>query len=681
MTLLAYGIYIPWLGLYGDDWLYLWNYHLLGPQSFVSFVAIDRPFSAWKYLVVTAILREQVWANHVLALALRFLDVLALWWVLSLIWPKQKRQVLTVVLLFAIYPGFKQQAIPIEFILHFTILGLFMLSLGWMILAVRSSSNGKGVRYRLLFLVLSVLAAGGMFSIEYFVGLELIRPIVLWLALRSSHPNPSKCIRLILTWYWPYVLLLGGFIYWRLFIYKLGYYQPVLLDSLKTLPGQALINLARQAINDIYLATIGAWSQVFAIKGGLRTLVFFIAMVGISLVSIGWLVIQPVGNLFGKTNPNHPEVDEMDPPGDRRDPSIESFHTRLGWPLQAALLGIVSLVVAGIPFWVTGISVSLNFPWDRATLPFMLGTSLLLASVLELALKPKYGQIVLVVLVALSIGTFAKNARTYINDRAEQRQLIWQLIWRAPQIKPGTILVTEKTSLDYVHDNALTPIINWSYAPDLASDHVPYTIYELAMRRNTPSEIDVSTSGTPIVHAYRTIDFHGSTSEMLIFSYNSPSCLRIIRPEDTSELVVPETLIPLKDLSQLNQISINSDDEARPPLSLRREPEHTWCYYFEMADLARQQRDWQGVADLWESAASQSLKPSNSSEYEPFIEAYATLGHWDKALEMSEWAVENPLEQDGLCALWSDIEGSMTQGSQDFTKSRAIIDELQCPAR
>jgi len=28
VAVLAYGIFIPWFRLYGDDWSYLWNYHL-----------------------------------------------------------------------------------------------------------------------------------------------------------------------------------------------------------------------------------------------------------------------------------------------------------------------------------------------------------------------------------------------------------------------------------------------------------------------------------------------------------------------------------------------------------------------------------------------------------------------------------------------------------------------------
>jgi hypothetical protein len=680
VTFLAYGVYIPWLGLYGDDWLYLWNYHLLGSQSFVPFVAMDRPFSAWIYILSTAMIGEHIWAYHVLALLLRFLDVLVLWWVLKLIWPRQTRQVLAVALLFAIYPGFKQQAIPIEFILHFAILGLFLVSLGLMILAVRGASQRNRWGRSLLLLLLSLILAAGMFSVEYFVGLELIRPVILWLALREDTPKLSQRIRQVLAWSWPYLLLLASFIFWRVFIYKFDYfYQPILLYGLQTNPRHELLSLARRIIADLYLTTIGAWSQVFVIAGSLRTMLLYIAVVGVSLVTVGWLVIRQLGDISSEPDSSGSAKEMVGDQSAKLRTGRTVFPTRFTWSAQAAMLGLVSLVVAGIPFWITGISITITFPWDRSTLPFMLGVSLLMASLLELILTPRFGKLVLVGLIALSIGAFAKNARTYLNDWSEQSQFIWQLVWRAPQLKPGTLLVTQRTSLDYIHDNGLTPIVNWTYAPELKSNQIPYTVFERELRKNTPYDVDLSTGGKPIEHSYRIEFFSGSTSEMVLFYFRSPACLRIIRPNDASSLVFFPSLMELKSLSRLDQISADPLADIRPPLSLHSEPRHTWCYYFEKADLARQLQDWQQITALWETAANQSFAPTSNSEYEPFIEAFARLKNWEKALELSHKANTIPDESASLCALWHELEGTLAQDSQDLTKAKAIEETLSCP--
>ena len=48
-------------------------------------------------------------------------------------------------------------------------------------------------------------------------------------------------------------------------------------------------------------------------------------------------------------------------------------------------LGVFILLVAGWPFWLTGVPVSLGYPANRATLSFMLGVSLLFAGLLALS--------------------------------------------------------------------------------------------------------------------------------------------------------------------------------------------------------------------------------------------------------------------------------------------------------
>jgi hypothetical protein len=681
VTLLAYGIYIPWLGLYGDDWLYLWNYHLLGPGSFVPFVAVDRPFSAWIYVISTAIIGEHIWGYHVLALLLRFLGVLALWWVLRLVWPKQTRQVLTVALLFAIYPGFRQQAIPIEFILHFTVLGMYLASLGLMILAARTASQGRQLWKSVLLELLAVGCAAGMFSIEYFVALELIRPIVLWLALPHDGLSRSQRWRSTFRWYWPFLVLLGGFIVWRVFVQKFEFYQPVLLQNLQANFIQGMSTLAKRFFTDLYLSTIGAWSQVLEFAEGLKTLIFSLVLIGFSLVTVGWLVISQRDGEGGETFGSHPSREALGDPGTAQKASRKAWPKRFGWATQASILGLIALCVAGIPFWFTGITITLAFPWDRGTLPFMLGASLLLAGILEFLFVARFQRLVLVILVCMSIGAFAVTARTYFNDWAQQTQLIWQLAWRAPQLSPGTMLVTERTSLDYVHDNGLTPIVNWTYDPLLKSNQVPYNVYELEMRRNTPYAVDISIEGVPIQRALRSEIFTGSTSQMIIFSYHSPACLRIIRPEDISTLAVPPALKMFENLSRLDQIKAVASANVEPPLTLKTEPPHTWCYYFEKADLARQMEDWPQVVALWQAAAERSYTPTNVSEYEPFIEAFARLKDWGTATQLSRLAIIHPEEQDGVCAIWHKVELSLAQDSPDMHEATTIGEGLGCQGR
>ena len=86
------------------------------------------------------------------------------------------------------------------------------------------------------------------------------------------------------------------------------------------------------------------------------------------------------------------------------------------------------------------------------------------------------------------------------------------------------------------------------------------------------------------------------------------------------------------------------------------EPPHAWCYYYEIADLARQQKDWQKVADFGDIAFELGDYPNDPSERIPFIEAYAHVGRWQRALELSRESQQiTPLMEPVLCNLWHRI--------------------------
>ncbi len=111
LVLLSYGLHIGWFGFYGDDWIYIYNYHVLGAGGFWEFVAVDRPFSAWVYVLTSSVFGESALPYHVFLLVLRWLGAVLVWWVLRLIWHGATQQASWVAMLFAVYPGFLQQPI------------------------------------------------------------------------------------------------------------------------------------------------------------------------------------------------------------------------------------------------------------------------------------------------------------------------------------------------------------------------------------------------------------------------------------------------------------------------------------------------------------------------------------------------------------------------------------------
>jgi hypothetical protein len=61
------------------------------------------------------------------------------------------------------------------------------------------------------------------------------------------------------------------------------------------------------------------------------------------------------------------------------------------------------------------------------------------------------------------------------------------------------------------------------------------------------------------------------------------------------------------------------------------EPEHTWCYYYQKAMVARQIGDWAEIARLGDEARQKGFEPANQVEWRPFLEGYIQSGQSDDA--------------------------------------------------
>ena len=112
--------------------------------------------------------------------------------------------------------------------------------------------------------------------------------------------------------------------------------------------------------------------------------------------------------------------------------------------------------------------------------------------------------------------------------------------------------------------------------------------------------------------------------------------------------------------------AIQSTGAVLPPSLYGDGPAHGWCYYFEKADLARQQGDWEKVVKLGEQAFSTGDYPNDPLERFVFIEGYAHIGDWDKAIQYSKVSYKVSKEYVGplLCQLWKRIEAETAQSPE-----------------
>lgn len=675
VVLLAYGIFIPWFGFYGDDWIYMHNFHQAGALSFNQFVAADRPFSGWVYTLTTPLFGEQAWPYHFFLLILRWLSSVLLWWVLKMIWPDQeirsdqKWRLAAAAALFAVFPGFLQHPIAVQYILHFTILDLFLLSLGWM---AKAAGERPGSRRFWLFYSGSLVAGLGIFSIEYFVGLELLRPVWLWVVLRrqsdqAGHvPMQTKKLFCKLAGLWaPFLGELTAFGIWRALIFKFPTYQPTLLNNLFSNPVSEVTALLKRILTDLVKVNGLAWKQTVGIPGADGSVVFFCALILATFAFVLWFIsgIQKKETAYIVTTK---EDDSRSGDGSRScslggttAASSLPVTTRKGdwaarifneWPVQAIGLGIFAMLIAGWPFWIAGVPMETSFPWDRTMLPFMFGACLTLVGGIDLLIRPRFQVALSALLIALAVGGHYRNALVYRGERDALNAYFWQLVWRAPDLKSGTIVASDAIPLFRFSDNDLTPILDWMYAPEKHGKELAYQYFDLSLRLG--EDIQAQT-GQPVQHSYRGFFFSGSSSDILVVFNRVGGCLHVLAPQDTWHPGLPATVKEMAAVSNLDVIDTGSVQQPAGPAGLGAEPEHDWCYTFEKADLARQQKDWNAIRVL--AGGAPDLTQIDPYELLPFVEGLALSGDVERAQQWSDQAAQNPAYLPGVCNAWKDV--------------------------
>jgi hypothetical protein len=123
---------------------------------------------------------------------------------------------------------------------------------------------------------------------------------------------------------------------------------------------------------------------------------------------------------------------------------------------------------------------------------------------------------------------------------------------------------------------------------------------------------------------------------------------------------------------------VDAQPAARPPRILGPEPKHEWCYYFEKADLAGQQGDWQQVARLGDEAFAAAYFPNDRSELLPFVQGYARSGNWQEAERLSAEVGANSALKPALCSLWAVLQKAQGWKPEEINTIQGIKTKLDC---
>ena len=641
VLIFAFGVMLPGLGFYWDDWPPILIEKMQNIQVFWQFYQYDRPFSAWTYVTLFPILGTKPLSWQIYTLGLRWLTTVFVWLSLREIWPTYRKQAIWVALFFALYPSFDQQAISVAFSQHWICYLFYVASIWAMVRAVRKNA----ISYAILSYILAIIQ---LWTMEYFAALELLRPFILLILASETEEQWGRRLGFMLKRWWPYLVIFAIFVYWRMFLLEFPGEDPnpiVIFDQLRENPFTALWQFFELSFQDTLFTLFGVWSQT--IEGHAIELdsPFFRSVIGISFLSAGiaWVALSSLRSEKNDANPK---------------PAIR-------WGYQAVALGLIALLLGALPAWMAGRESTASFYSSRFSLASMFGASVFFIGLLEWVTPRFLVKITLVsIMIVVSTNYHLRMIANYRDSWDWQKDFYWQLYWRAPYIKTNTPLISDNEVLLYAGGYATAIGINLTYHEGAEPENLAYWFFVLDDKLE--GQMPRFRNRGVLEGKLRNLSFTGESMDSLIINYNGQSCLHVLAGGRAENILLPDSLQQIVPVSDLSRIQPETDRLPPDPDIFGPEPEHTWCYYYENADLARQFEDWQQVTHLGDEAIQARYSPFDPVEWFVFIEGYGLTGNIDQAASLTQTVFETRSDYGlALCDLWAGM-AHQQQGNADL---------------
>ena len=670
LCLLSFGLLLPQMGLYWDDWAKILVNRVFGPQGYWTYYAEDRPLSGWTHIFLTSLLGEAPLGWQIISLFMRWLTAVGLWWSFCLVWPNARRAVSMAALLFVVSPIFTLQPIAVTFHQQWLQFALVSFSLAFMVLAWRKP------RLRLPLTLLSIIFTLVQLTItEYFIGLELVRPAVLYLLACQESKEIRRRLRWVSATWWPYFLVLLAYVIWRLFFIQLpgeDPYQAETLFGFFSDPRGTLGWLWQTVAFDSLYMLVTAWQPVLSL-GYYNLPTESIKLVwALGLVS-GLLCLIYILGL--KQNSDKAEQSSLTAEADK------------DWLLPALGVGLLMMLVGCIPAWSTGRQVITDIHSNRYALASMFGPSLILVVILEWAIqKPVRNALAFSAIIGAAVIFHHTTQMEYQKTWQDEMNFFWQLSWRAPYLEPGTAVITENPIFTNQGGFSVSAALNLLYPQEKNPKTLAYWYYALKPRFTLAT---VNPIGIPLRTQFRTLVFEGQTPQSLLVMADPAvsECIWVLDENDASDPELSELARRMLPLSSPQRIQSESPDPSYPPRHLfNQEPQHEWCYIYQKSELALQMQDWQRAAELADQAraifdaAPYASRYDQLHEWMPLIEAYQRVNRWDDAANAALTAASfNPNRYNQwICAEWQRLAIQTPDSPVKSEVTSKLIKELEC---
>lgn len=656
VAIVGFGLLANRLGYYQDDWPYIFYAFNKGIPTVADGLYYDsRPNAAWMYIGLFNLLGFNPMAWHVTALVTRWLTATTLWYFFRRVWPAHTREVTIATFIFLVHPFFLIQSYAVNSMLYWGGFLFFAISLYIM---ARTTADKK---YRIPFTIVAVFLEGlHLFTSEYFVGITLIRPLILyWLLSEQTAIVRARLAKTLVYWL-PYLAALSAYVIWRMVFYvppPIGDRNtPKILYALLESPLDTLWNLARIALQDSVIVIFTSWyrtlmPELFSFASIFKWFVLLIA------------ALTFLAAFYFLTKAYHPS----------------SNNTR-HWLASPLTLGLLIVFLGMAPLWIIGQDIMTHkneFAGSRFGIGASLGASLIVAVIIEnLFDNFKKKMAVVSLCIALAVSMHLTIERDFVYSWEKQERLARELLWRAPELEPGTAIVTDEEILGYMGSYSVSYSLITTYQPGNISTP-PYWYFPFYY---TNPDVNDFLAGVPLEGSKLTMEFKGNSRQMILLLFNPEMnrCLWVLQEQDTNLRLVNSDMRRLAAGSDISLI--HPTGQSAPPEDIYGKTDtDTWCYYFQKADLARQFGQWDEIIGLWNDAQDAGHRPDNGFEYIPFIEGLGHTGDWEQVITLTKFSrrITAGLEP-SLCSTLDRLAKNAPASSKRDETIKNLKEDLKC---
>jgi hypothetical protein len=657
LAFFAFGLLTTQLGLFQDDWHHVYFYLSGDIAGLKDFLLTDsRPFAYLVYGFLFKLLGVNLTAWHIYSFIVRFAVAYVAWLCLNQLWQHPKENAL-ISALFLVYPTFLLQSMAVAYALHWLMYLVFMLSILCTLLAL------KNPKYYLVLTALAVLLeAFHLLMIEYFVGLEIARVLFIWLTQKEKALG-RRALNSIKLWL-PYLLILILYVVFRSSyaqIFGFDRNTPVILLNLLSDPLGTLRFFIEAVLQDLTELIVSGWYEVlkpeyFSFDYFSRILIWVLTLtIGLA----AWFYFQKI---------------------ERENASEDQGRA---WANRAIWVGLLVILFGSLPTWATGrMLVTSNPLWgDRLSLSPMLGAAILISGlIIKTVTEEKYRTLCFSILICLAIGLNLRTELAFKQSWEKQTRFYWQLFWRAPYLEPGTALLSESEFLGYMGHYPTAFAINALYPKTTPASQLDYWFF--VGQNSLLSTWADFRSGVPLSYQKYSGAFKGNSLDTLTVTFEPEKnqCLWVLKPQDKKMESLPAETRESLQASNLGRIQAKALQGGLPNADIfGEEPEHSWCYFYEKAELARQEEDWQAIVELWTQAQENGFRPKVTYEFLPFIDGFFMSANWDKVLELTQSASRLDAQMGSyFCGQLFALEKNTLSSAERDSTIRTIREELSC---